>query len=418
MFFKPLFSLLLALPLLAHAVDINWSGFGTVGYAISDQSYNYQRFINDQGTFKRDSVFGLQIDLKFSQEWGATIQGRLAPAANSDAHFEPSLAWAFLSWRPSDDILLRAGKLRVPFMLNTENQDVGVTYPYARLPVEVYATAPTTDIYGAMLSKTWQSSEFEWGLDGYFGKLGYYQRFHGRDMTLENQTGGTWFEPTTLKGGGLLFSLRDSENIYRIGIHRIETQRDNGGIISEPAFTALPFPPGEGFYDLASSPQVKKTVSPLLVLGSTISLPMGFRASAEYSRVRVTNATNGWDRWAAYAALSKQVGAWTPYVYYSKLSSGSGVLQLYEKVENNRVSAPWPAAINTSQRFAADMLIAHDQSTWALGTSYRLNPSTLIKTELSQTRSGIVTSFIDAPSGSDSADKRINLFSLSCNFTF
>lgn len=418
MFFKPLFSLLLALPLLAHAVDINWSGFGTVGYAISDQPYNYQRFINDQGTFKRDSVFGLQIDLKFSQEWGATIQGRLAPAANSDAHFEPSLAWAFLSWRPSDDILLRVGKLRVPFMLNTENQDVGVTYPYARLPVEVYATAPTTDIYGAMLSKTWQSSEYEWGLDGYFGKIGYYQRFHGRDMTLESQTGGTWFEPTTLKGGGLLFSLRDTENIYRIGIHRIETQRDNGGIISEPAFTPLPFPPGEGFYDLNSSPQVKKTVSPLIVLGGTISLPLGLKASAEYARVRVTNANNGWDRWAAYGALSKQIGAWTPYAYYSRLSSSSGVLQLYEKVENNRVSAPWPAAINTSQRFAADMLIAHDQSTWALGTSYRFNPNTLIKTEFSQTRSGLVTSFIDAPSGSDSADKRINVFSLSYNFTF
>lgn len=415
---KLLLSLMLSLPLGCQAADFNWSAFGTAGYAISDQPYDYQRFISNQGTFNRDSVFGAQLDVKFSPQWGAAVQGRLAPAANSDAKFEPTLAWAFLSWRPSDDLLVRTGKLRVPFMLNTENQDVGVTYPYARLPVEVYATAPTTDIYGAMFSKTWQASAFEWGLDAYFGKIGYYQRFHGREMTAAGLGEGTWFEPTKLKGGGLVLSVRDDNNHHRIGLHRIETQRKNGEIISEFIFTPLPFPPGEGFYDLAASPQVAKTISPLIVLGSTFALPMGFKVSAEYARVRVTNATNGWDRWAAYGALSRQIGAWTPYAYYSKLSSSGGVLKLYNAIENNRVSPPWPEAINTSQRFAADMLIAHDQSTWALGTAYRVNSNSLMKTEWSFTKTGLVSSFIDASSNGSSADKRINTFSLSYNFTF
>lgn len=72
----------------------------------------------------------------------------------------------------------------------------------------------------------------------------------------------------------------------------------------------------------------------------------------------------------------------------------------------------------TSQRFAADMLIAHEQSTWALGTSFALTPNSLIKAEWSHTRTGIVSSFIDAPAGSNSADQKINVFSLSYNFTF
>ncbi len=419
MLLKFLLALTLALPLSASAVDINWSGFGTAGYTISDQPYKYQRFIDDHGTLKSDSILGAQVDVKFNQQWGATIQGRLSAAPDNDSRTEASLAWAFLSWRPTDDVLLRAGKLRVPFMLNTENQEVGVTFPYARLPVEVYATAPTTDIYGVMLSKTWLTPNFEWGLDGYFGKIGFYQRFYGRDMTINGQGGGSWFEPTNLKGGGLVLSLRDSEDIYRLGFHRIETRLRNGRIMSDLTFTPLPFPPGQGYYNPAASPEIDKTISPVFVIGASLGLPMKFRASAEYARVRVTNAVNGWDRWAAYGALSKQIGAWTPYTYYAKLRSNGGVLSLYDSVENNRVSSPpWPAVINTSQRFAADTLIAHEQSTWALGTSFALTPNSLIKAEWSHTRTGIVSSFIDAPAGSNSADQKINVFSLSYNFTF
>src|SRR6185369_2047376 len=100
-------ALVLAVPAAADATEFNWSGFGTAGYAISDNANRYQRFITDRGTFNRDSVFGGQLDVKFNQQFGATIQARLAPAADSDSRWEPSLAWAFLSWRPLDDFLLR-----------------------------------------------------------------------------------------------------------------------------------------------------------------------------------------------------------------------------------------------------------------------------------------------------------------------
>jgi hypothetical protein len=53
-----LLSVLVALSLPSQAVDLTWSGFGTVGVAVSDQPYKYQRFIDNQGTFKRDTVLG------------------------------------------------------------------------------------------------------------------------------------------------------------------------------------------------------------------------------------------------------------------------------------------------------------------------------------------------------------------------
>src|SRR3990167_2590257 len=66
----------------AHAVDLSASGFGTLGYAVSDQPYNYQRFIDDGGTFKRDTVLGGQLDSKFSAELSATVQAKVAPSLN------------------------------------------------------------------------------------------------------------------------------------------------------------------------------------------------------------------------------------------------------------------------------------------------------------------------------------------------
>ena len=66
---KTVLALVLAFPLSASAVDMTWSGFGTIGYAQSDQPYNYLRFVDEDGTFKRDSLLGAQLDIKFDQHW-------------------------------------------------------------------------------------------------------------------------------------------------------------------------------------------------------------------------------------------------------------------------------------------------------------------------------------------------------------
>ncbi|WP_265944557.1 hypothetical protein [Dechloromonas sp. A34] len=247
----------------------------------------------------------------------------------------------------------------MPLMLNTENQDVGATYPFVRFPVEVYSTAPTTDIWGVMFSKSWWRADWEWGLDGYYGKINYFQRLHVRDMPPQGGS-ATWYDPTRLEGGGLVLSLRTDEDVYRIGYHRIETRRRQGGIISDLAFTPLPSPPyqpGEGLYDVSSSPQVDATISQLLTQGASVALPEGFQLTAEYARLYSPDAVNGWNRWACYAALAKRIGRWTPYGYYAQMQSAGKVLRRYQAAENNNVSIPAPG-IAASQHLAADYLIA------------------------------------------------------------
>ncbi len=63
----------LALAAPAQAVDLAWSGFGTLGYAQSDQPVNYQRFIDEKGTFKRDSVLGAQVDARLNTAAQITV---------------------------------------------------------------------------------------------------------------------------------------------------------------------------------------------------------------------------------------------------------------------------------------------------------------------------------------------------------
>lgn len=405
---------LVALTLPAQAVDLTWSGFGTVGYAQSDQAFKYQRFINNNGDIKRDSIFGAQLDARFSQQWSATVQAKLAPSDHSDTDWQASLAWAFLSWRPSDDWLIRAGKIRLPLMLNTENNAVGATFDFARLPQEVYSISPMTDIVGLGISKTWVGDSLDWILEAYTGKAKTYWRFHGREMTIDQASSGSWFMPINISSSGLVMTARSLDNTFRIGFHEVHASRDGAKIGAPIIETSLPG--GYVAYSVGSGGS-DKVLIPVFTLGASVLLPAQIRLTGEYAKISVDSVSEGLSRWGAYLALSKRIGAWTPYVYYARMKSTDAALEKYQKYNSNILPSPF-TALNPSQKLLADIVVPFDQATTALGTSFRLTSSSLIKAEWSQVRTGDVSSFIDAPSGGDSAHKRVDVFSLSYSFIF
>jgi hypothetical protein len=114
------------------------------------------------------------------------------------------------------------------------------------------------------------------------------------------------------------------------------------------------------------------------------------------------------------------MGAWTPYVSAARVLSMPKSRDLYNKVNSNTfpVQVPGAALLNMAQRAGADGIVAFDQTTWALGTSYRLTPQSKLKAEWARTRSGDMSGFIDAPSGGESGNKVINVFSFSYNVVF
>lgn len=414
LFASLLLPLMLGLVPSAQAVDFTWSGFGTLGYAQSDASFKYQRFVNDGGTLNRDSILGAQVDLKFDQHWGAAVQVKAAPSEKSDSNWQGFLSWAFVSWRPADDWLIRAGKLRVPLMLNTENQDVGMTYDLARLPLEVYSIVPTTDFVGLSLSKSWFVDNIEWTVDAYSGRAQNYTRYYGREIKDGGPSAGSWFQKLSVKSSGLVLSVHGIDNMFRAGVHEAEVTQP-GGFISEIPYKSIA--PGIGYYDIASGRSVDRIFIPVQNIGVSLLMPGDVRLTGEYARMKVTSASRGFTRWGSYLSVSRQFGAWTPYVYYAKVKSTDAALGLYKTVDSN-TNPLLGSGINDYQKLAADIVSPFDQWTGALGTSYRLTPRSMLKAEWSHIQTGVASNFVDAPSGSESGNRHFNVFSLSYSFTF
>ena len=410
--------LLSAASLSAHAVDYSLSGYGTIGYAQSDQENTYQRFIDKDGSFKRDTVLGAQLGARFSPEWSATLQAKLAPAADSGQSAKATLGWAFLSYRPTDDWLFRAGKLRIPFYLNSENADVGTTFTPARLPLEVYSTAATVDFVGASFAKTWQLKESELILDGYWGKANDASwRFYARDpnappvqLTPDSQP-GEFFAKLNTESGGLRLSLNQGENTFLAGIHRANTTPRGSPSLGPSTYVPVTFPPFGTLYLPADD--ALKIITTTAHLGASIDLGHGFHTTGEYVRRKNAGSTLAPDSKGFYLTLQKDLGSWTPYLTYARLTTKNR--DLYQAVNS---AQPSPSPFNAYERAIADTIVVYDQDSWALGTSYALNSKSKIKAEWSVVQTGVASSFVDASPGGESGDQHINVFSLSYNFTF
>lgn len=400
------------------------SGFGTLGGALSDQDFIYQRYIDDQGTLNRDSVIGLQLDVQLDDAWAITLQAKGAPSSHDDDAWEPTLTWAFVSWRPTNDWLLRAGRLRVPLLLYSASNDVGTTFDFARLPAEAYSVTPNPDINGVSFGKTWLSETQEWTLEGYLGRAHGDWRLYLRDGFPPELSEGALFQGFDINQGGLVLSLRTDKSYWRLGLHRGEAQPDHGAKASNYPFVSiapglgyyqtLPFLPGPGL------PTVDTIVTDALTLGAEVELTRNIRLVGEFVRRKIDNATLGQDTTAGYLAVLRPTGKWTPYAYWAGMRSTQSALDLYAATNDSRVPAYFPSAaeINASQVLGADLLSAFDQQSFAIGTSYSPTPTSKVKAEWKYVRTGEVSSFVDAPSGEDSGGRQLNVFSLSYSVLF
>ena len=406
----------------ALAADVTFSGFGTVGYAVSDQPYTYQRFIDNKGTLARDSLFAIQMDAAIAPEWSATIQAKFAPAIDNDSQWEPTISWAFLSWRPTNDWLIRTGKLRIPLYLNAENLDVGTTFDYARLPTEIYSMAPTLDFTGALATKTWDVGSGELSLDGYWGTASTQWRQYFRDGVPGMIPQGTTFDSVDVTIQGLALTYREDRDIFRVGLHQAGVTNPGGQqwVDSPVLMSPLPgvsyyaFQPGTGLAE-------RSTMNMTLVNGGfDVGLGHDVRLATEYAVRLLDGMERGLNSSAGYVSLRKAIGQWTPYVYYAQLRSDKSMLDLYQSINASSVpvSVPDSALINASQRAIADALFVYDQNSWAIGTSYTLSASSKIKAEWMRTHVGVASSLVDAPPGSNVNNQDINVFSLSYSVAF
>lgn len=419
-------ALLTSVALPAAAQEFSWSAYGTIGWAQSDRDFRYERSVDDEGSLERDTVLGLQGDLHLSPQWSATVQAKLAPSSRRDGRWALTPAWAFVAWRPGDDWLLRAGRLRVPLYLHSEVMDLGVTNDMARLPAEMYSLAPTTDFNGLAAARTWALGERELSLDAYSGSVRSTMRFWTRDGVPGQVPAGSYFVEVGVRSTGLALTLRGADSLWRAGVHRTRTRRTDGSPIAL-RYPFVPIGPGLGYYQTSdavpgpgvdTAPSIRNTV---YTLGADQQVVPGWRVSAEFARNRQHDSEVGSDTRGGYVALFHTVGRFTPYASVGRIRASRGILDWYDRLTANPLpdAVPGAAQLNGAQRLAAESMYAIDQRSFALGSSYALDAEQKLKFEWRRTRIGRVSRLVDAPPGQPVPSRTsIDIWSINYSFSF
>jgi hypothetical protein len=127
-----------------------FNGFGTVGFTHlggedDGRSYGIQGQTNDSWRGDQLSKFGAQLSYGITDTLGVTVQGT---AKAQQDEWKANLEWAYLSLQANDQLMLRAGRLRSPVYMYSESLDVGYSYPWLRLPDEVYSQVQVTNYEG------------------------------------------------------------------------------------------------------------------------------------------------------------------------------------------------------------------------------------------------------------------------------
>ncbi len=405
--------------LVAQAGAQEWSAsvYGTLGYAVSDRPWTYLRFIDDQGSFQRDSVLGAQVDLRFNAQWAATVQGKVAPSMGNDNKWGVNTAWAFLSWRPDNDWLLRAGKQRLPLYLNSESVDVGQTYDFARLPQDFYGLMPSNEFTGAYASRNWVLDAGELTLDVYGGEANVSVRAHAA-------ADGASFIPdvTRYLGGALTF--RQDRATWRVGAHKMRIRKADGTPLSVD-FPYVDAGGGLGYYKLSdafpgppSGMASHKSID-VFTLGADVDLAPGWRLVSELARSTTPGHIDvAWNTVAGYVAILHPMGRFTPYASVSRLKSLGTMARMSEALDHN----VWPGyvfgadAVNAMQRAGADYWGAFDEHSLALGTSLSVSTQSKLKFEWMRTDIGKRSGTVDTPSTGVVRHDHVDV--ISANFSF
>jgi len=410
----------------AWASDVSLSGFGTVGYTRSNKPITYDRFIDNDGTLRRDSIAGIQLDASITNQFGATFQVKAAPSSDDDDKYDATIAWAFLSYRPANDWLIRAGRQRMPLYLHSANFDVGVTYDLARLPTEMYSISPNNEIDGLSFSRNWTVRAGDLTLDGFWGKTNADVRIWRRDNVPAIQSAGATFRKLSVDGGGFSLSLKTTDDIYRMAYGSVMVGgRDRSSIPSTFPLVVTPFP-GVSYFQVDNAlpgpgvPTVDRFRISSFIVGADIHLGSGFRAIGEYARTVVPQTDLSTQSKRGYLSVLRRVNQWTPYVTYAYLRSDSQPLRLNQSLNTSRVPdfVPGSALINALQRIGADQVLAFDQSSIAIGSSYSISATSKLKAELMRVYIGQVSSLVDAPPGANIRNQSINVISLSYSMVF
>lgn len=176
--FSPLFLALLLLcimPLASAEAEHRLSGFATLGIALSDNpDLVFRRDVTKDdgayehsGSWKSDSLLGLQWQGNWSPEWGTMVQ--LVAKDRFDNSLANSVEWAFVRYRPTDGLDLRLGRLGADIFMLSEYRQVGYAIPWVRPPQDLYGLASLYHFDGVDIAKRIELGDATLNIKAFYG---------------------------------------------------------------------------------------------------------------------------------------------------------------------------------------------------------------------------------------------------------
>lgn len=327
----------------AHAVDYSLSGFGTVQYTQGDNEKNYLRFINEDGTFKINSIIGGQLDVQLNDQFSATVQYVAAPKQRRDEGVELDNRWAFLKFKPNDNWHFKLGRQRLNLYLDSENLDVGHTYVPANLNPDVYYNAGVLAADGFSANYNFEDAAGRyWSVQGIVGKQDIVQRL--RDFQGD-------FPQNSFDIAGLVLGVEGKNYRIHLAHHDIRFSRE----INQ--FQGLPVAEG-----------VAGGTGRLTNLGAEYQWPL-YTLRGEISLTELLTSASG-------------VVGFPPPTGPTRLSFtdpkyeelGANVLLIRKVFDKHAVYGSYGRFLSSASR-------PEDQYSFAIGGKYNLSPSNSIKVE-------------------------------------
>ncbi len=147
--------------LAAEGSALKLSGFGTVGYWLSDSKddLRFRRELSQNGPKIKDhheladTRLGLQANYALTDHLEAV--GQLVFREKAAYSNRDTVEWAFVKYKPNHDTDLRVGRVGLDTFMLSDYRSVGYAYNWARPSAEFYGWIPFYSLDGGDISKRW-----------------------------------------------------------------------------------------------------------------------------------------------------------------------------------------------------------------------------------------------------------------------
>ena len=344
---------------LADLSDIRFSGFGSlVGGTVMDGDGYWARLPDAAGQydtgwdFQTESRLGLQVSYQALAD--VSVTGQVMFRGIND--FEPSMEWFYVTYNATPDLDINIGRMRLPVYHYSAYMDVGIIYPWLRVPTDAYSLA-VTNFHGVSFSYN-----FDWDIG-----TTSFQLYAGQQDTDPNDLITTIEQYKTEQ-------LYDDTGGFR-GVRGVRTTKDYEDMKGLVVDTQI------DWFNIRLSLLDGKEKFTFFAEGGYPSSPLfggtyadtrfvDVSVSAAYDSIFAIAEWNDYDNiytsW--FASLAYSYDDWTPYVFYSEFE---GTLRFIA-----------PGGISSGFEDGELGSLDDQYNTLGLGVRYNLNPRTAIKAEV------------------------------------